>query len=93
MLKKRKPGASKGKDATTRSPHSKKILYLAVYDPHVPYTGAGARGAQFVNFLASRHDVDLVYMTGSGHPGNPELEEKFKDRLKGVGRVIRIPFT
>jgi glycosyltransferase involved in cell wall biosynthesis len=64
-----------------------------VYDPHVPYTGAGARGAQFVNFLAARHQVDLVYMTGSGHPGNPELEEKFKDRLRGVGRVIRIPFT
>jgi acetyltransferase-like isoleucine patch superfamily enzyme/glycosyltransferase involved in cell wall biosynthesis len=93
VLKKRKPASARSKDASTRLMHSKKILYLSVYDPHVPYTGAGARGAQFVNFLAGRHEVDLVYMTGSGHPGNPELEEKFKDRLRGVGRVIRIPFT
>lgn len=80
-------------DASTRSMHSKRILYLSMYDPHVPYTGAGTRGAQFVNFLARHHELDLVYMTGSGHPGKPELEEKFKDRLQGVRRKIGIPFS
>ena len=80
-------------DATTRLSHSRKILYLSMYDPRVPYTGAGARGAQFVNFLTKHYDLDLVYMTGSGHPGKPELEEKFKDRVQGADRVIAIPFT
>jgi acetyltransferase-like isoleucine patch superfamily enzyme/glycosyltransferase involved in cell wall biosynthesis len=91
VLKKRKPG--KSKKAPVIAAPGKKILYLSMYDPHVPYTGAGARGAQFVNCLARHHELDLVYMTGSGHPGNRELEEKFKDRLQGVRRVIAIPFT
>lgn len=96
VLKRRKPKASlqaaRSTEAQTQSAHSKNILYLSLYDPHVPYTGAGARGAQFVNFLAGHYDVDLIYMTGSGHPGKPELEEKFKDRLRGVGVKIPFPF-
>jgi acetyltransferase-like isoleucine patch superfamily enzyme/glycosyltransferase involved in cell wall biosynthesis len=83
----------RGEPGILWSPHSKRILYLSMYDPHVPYTGAGARGCQFVNFLARRHAVDLVYMTGSGHPGDPVLEEKFKDRIRGVGETVSIPFS
>jgi glycosyltransferase involved in cell wall biosynthesis len=79
--------------SVARRGHSKRILYLSMYDPRVPYTGAGARGAQFVHFLAERFDTDLVYMTGSGHPGRPELEEKFKDRLRGVRETVEIPFS
>jgi acetyltransferase-like isoleucine patch superfamily enzyme/glycosyltransferase involved in cell wall biosynthesis len=86
-------GGRSGQPGILWSPHSKRILYLSMYDPAVPYTGAGARGCQFVNFLARRHAVDLVYMNGSGHPGDPVLEEKFKDRLKGVGEKIAIPFS
>lgn len=71
----------------------KQILYISMYDPHVPYTGAGARGGEFVNFLAKHYEVDVVYMTGSGHSGNPELEEKFKNRLQGVRKKIAIPFS
>ena len=70
-----------------------RILYLAVYDPHVPYTGTGARGAEFVNYLARYYEVDLVYMEGSGHPGDPKLENKFADRIRGVKQKIRIPFS
>ncbi len=82
-----------GKSGMLWSPHSKRILYLSMYDPAVPYTGAGARGGEFVNFLSRRHSLDLVYMTGSGHPGDPALEEKYGNRLKGVGEKIAIPFS
>ncbi len=71
----------------------RRLLYLAVYDPHVPYTGTGARGGEFVNFLARHDELDLVYMEGSGHPGDPDLEAKFADRIQGVRHKIRIPFT
>jgi len=71
----------------------KRILYISMYDPHVPYTGAGARGGEFVIFLAKKYEVDVVYMTGSGHPGIPELEEKFKGRLQGIKTKIAIPFS
>jgi acetyltransferase-like isoleucine patch superfamily enzyme len=87
-LKKRKAGKAENKTGG-----KKKILYLSVYDPHVPYTGAGVRGAQFVNFFARHFIVDLVYMEGSGHPGNPELEKRFSGRLAGVREKVRIPFT
>ncbi|MFH1942420.1 MAG: glycosyltransferase family 4 protein [bacterium] len=70
-----------------------KMLYLSMYDPHVPYTGAGARGAQFVNYLSQHYNVDLIYMEGSGHPGNPEFESMFSDRIHGVNDSLRIPFS
>ena len=70
-----------------------RILYLAMYDPHVPYTGAGARGGEVINFFAGRAHVDLVYMEGSGHPGDPRLEADFAGRLRGVNKKVRVPFT
>ena len=60
----------------------KNILYLSVYDPHVPLTGAGVRGAEFVNNLAERFVLDLVYIDGSGHPPNAELSKKFAGKIK-----------
>lgn len=69
------------------------ILYLSVYDPHVPYTGTGARGVQFVNYLAQYYDIDLIYMEGSGHPGDPELERKFSHGISGVNHKVRVPFS
>jgi glycosyltransferase involved in cell wall biosynthesis len=70
-----------------------RILYIAVYDPHVPYTGTGARGGEFVTNLAKRFGVDLVYMEGSGHRGDRELENTFSERVSGVGHKIRVPFS
>ena len=71
----------------------KKMLYLSVYDPHVPYTGAGVRGGEFVTNLAKTFDIDLIYIEGSGHPGDLLLEDKFEYRVKGVGKKIKLPFS
>lgn len=71
----------------------KSLLYLSVYDPHVPLTGAGVRGAEFVNILADRFNLDLVYIDGSGHPPNPELSKKFASKVKGVREKVVIPFS
>jgi glycosyltransferase involved in cell wall biosynthesis len=71
----------------------KKMLYISVYDPHVPYTGAGVRGGEFVTNLAKKFDLDLIYLEGSGHPGDHDLEDKFEWRVKGVEKKIKIPFT
>jgi len=71
----------------------KRMLYISVYDPHVPYTGAGVRGGEFVTNLARRFSIDLIYMEGSGHPGDPVLEDKFEWRVQGVNKKIKIPFS
>lgn len=60
------------------------LLYLSVYDPHVPLTGAGSRGAEFVNHLAEQFDLDLVYLDGSGQPPIPELSQKYSSKLPSV---------
>ena len=71
----------------------KKMLYISVYDPHVPYTGAGSRGGEFVTNLAKTFDVDLIYLEGSGHAGDLTLEDKFEWRVKGVGKKLKLPFS
>ena len=79
---------------STKSPESKRsLLYLSAYDPHVPLTGSGTRGAEFVNILAERFHLDLVYIDGSGQPPIPELSEKFSSKIKGVREKHRINFT
>ncbi len=64
-----------------------------MYDPHVPYTGAGVRGRHFVNVLARHFLVDLVYMAGAGQPSRDDLEMKYKDSVRGVQEERRIPFS
>jgi glycosyltransferase involved in cell wall biosynthesis len=81
---------------STRLPFRKKdknLLYLSVYDPHVPLTGAGVRGAEFVNTLAQRFNLDLVYIDGSGQPPIHELSRKFSSRLNGLRKKLCIDFT
>ncbi|MDZ7334026.1 MAG: glycosyltransferase family 4 protein, partial [candidate division KSB1 bacterium] len=71
----------------------KRMLYISVYDPHVPYTGAGVRGGEFVTNLAKRFHIDLIYLEGSGHPGDALLEDKFEWRVQGVDSKIKLPFS
>jgi glycosyltransferase involved in cell wall biosynthesis len=70
----------------------KRLLYLSVCDPHVPLTGAGVRGAQFVNALARRFDVDLVYLEGSGQAADPDLIRKYVGTITGCRSKKAIPF-
>lgn len=93
VLKDRKPKKSRDSDSSAIAGPRRRMLYVSMYDPHVPYTGAGARGAQFVNDLARHYDIDLVYMTGSGHPGNPDLESRFRGRISGVKSLTAVPFS
>lgn len=71
----------------------KAILYVAVYDPHVPLTGGGTRGLALVGQLAEHLDVDLVYMEGSGYAPDPDLAGRFADRLPHVRAKVRVPFS
>ncbi len=96
IIQKRQPDdqESSKTDQTTKVKNpKKKMLYLSMYDPHVPYTGAGVRGAQFVNYLSKYYTLDLIYMKGSGHPGHPDLEKKFADQIRNVREKIAIPFS
>jgi len=70
----------------------RRLLFLSMYDPHVPLTGAGTRGGEFVNHLARRFDVDLLYLDGSGQPPDPVLSERFAGRLVGLRSRTRIPY-
>jgi len=80
---------------TKLKPKSKRksLLYLAVYDPHVPLTGTGMRGAEFVNNFAEHFDFDLVYIDGSGQPPIPELSLKYSSKIKGVRSKSVINFN
>jgi glycosyltransferase involved in cell wall biosynthesis len=70
-----------------------KLLYLSLHDPHVPLTGTGARVGAFVNFLATKHYVDVVYMDGSGQPPVPELSAFYADSITGVASKTCIPYS
>jgi glycosyltransferase involved in cell wall biosynthesis len=70
-----------------------KLLYLSVHDPHVPLTGTGARVGAFVNHLAARHHVDLVYLDGSGQPPSPQLSAKYASSVTGVASKTCVPFS
>ena len=70
-----------------------RVLYLATYDPHVPLTGTGMRGAEFVNRFGEQYDVDLIYIDGSGCPPIPELSDQYKDRVNKVESKTVIKFN
>ncbi|HEY8468169.1 MAG TPA: glycosyltransferase family 4 protein [Longimicrobiales bacterium] len=81
-------GAARGAGTVRR----RRLLFLSMYDPHVPMTGAGTRGGEFVNHLARRFDLDLLYLDGSGQPPAPALADRFAGRLTGLRSRTRIPF-
>ncbi|MEL7034577.1 MAG: glycosyltransferase family 4 protein [Cyanobacteria bacterium J06592_8] len=71
----------------------KKLLYLSVYDPHVPIAGAGTRGIKFVENLANFFTVDLIYLEGSGQKPQPEITKKYQSNLQNVRSKTQIKFT
>jgi glycosyltransferase involved in cell wall biosynthesis len=75
-------------------PDSKiKLLYVTLHDPHVPFTGTGARVGAFVNQLATRHHVDVVYMDGSGQPPSAKLSAHYANSVTGVASKTCIPYS
>jgi glycosyltransferase involved in cell wall biosynthesis len=70
-----------------------KLLYVSVHDPHVPLTGTGARVGAFVNQLALRHHVDLVYLDGSGQPPSAKLSAHYANSVTGVASKTCIPYS
>jgi glycosyltransferase involved in cell wall biosynthesis len=74
--------------------HNKlKLLYISLHDPHVPLTGTGARVGAFVNHLATKHHVDVVYMDGSGQPPSAELSAFYANSICGVASKTCIPYS
>jgi hypothetical protein len=74
---------------------NKRLLYLAVCDPSLSVTGATVRMGAFVRYLAQYYDISLVYMAGSGHTVDPEIEARHQDQSDqlGVTQRIRVPFS
>jgi glycerol-3-phosphate dehydrogenase/glycosyltransferase involved in cell wall biosynthesis len=70
-----------------------KLLYVSIHDPHVPLTGTGARVGAFVNQLARRHHVDLVYLDGSGQPPSAKLSAHYANSVTGVASKVCIPYS
>ena len=70
-----------------------RLLYVSIHDPHVPLSGTGARVGAFVNQLAARHHVDLVYLDGSGQPPSATLSAHYANSVTGVASKTRIPYS
>lgn len=81
-----------GMSSSGKASHMK-LLYVAVYDPHVPLTGTGTRGFHTVGGLAQRFTLDLVYMEGSGQPPPADLPTAYTKPIDGVRRMERVPFS
>jgi len=71
----------------------KRLLYISLQDPHVPLTGGGARLGAFVNNLARRYDVDLVYLDGWGQPPDAELSKRFASSVSGTASKHCVRFS
>jgi glycosyltransferase involved in cell wall biosynthesis len=70
-----------------------KILYISIYDPHVPLNGAGVRGRAFVNHLSRCFDVDLIFMTGAGQPPLAEPTNTKGASLSSVSSKRKTDFS
>jgi glycosyltransferase involved in cell wall biosynthesis len=76
-----------------RQEKQRSVLYLSVFDPHVPLSGSGVRGAEFVNTLAERFHVDLIYMDGAGHPPLQKAARQFASRIQETREKTQVPFS
>lgn len=77
---------------TTNKP---RLLYLSMYDPHTPVSGAGTRGYQFLSRLAESFDTDLVFMRGAGHKSNTNTDSRLSQffGLPNLQSETAIAFT
>lgn len=71
----------------------KRVLYLALQDPHVPLNGTSARGFEFLRRLSQTFDIDLVHLSGAGQPPIADVEAKYQDRLPSLSSSVRVPFS
>lgn len=86
---------NQGKISQTKSGESLggTLLYLSVYDPHIPLSGAGTRGVNFVENLTKFFKIDLIYLEGVGQKPDEEISKKYQSSLPGVRSKTPIKFT
>lgn len=70
-----------------------RILFIAMYDPALEITGATYRGGHLVRYLAARHELHLLRMSGSGHAVSREIERSGEGRLPGVASITTVEFN
>jgi len=81
--------------ASARRPQSdreRRLLYVGVFDPHIPLSGTGQRARHLLRGISRRFAVDAVYIEGSGRPPIPEIAERFADELPLIRRKVTVPF-
>jgi len=73
----------------------KKILYLSMHDPFIPYNGSGLRSSAFLHHLSNHFLLDVVYLSGNGYPDDPAIEQQFypQQTLPSAENRHRIPFN
>jgi glycosyltransferase involved in cell wall biosynthesis len=76
----------------TGSEQTRRLLYVSVFDPHVPMSGTGQRARHLLGGISQRFVVDAVYIEGSGRAPIPEIAGRFADQLPHVRRKIAVPF-
>jgi polysaccharide biosynthesis protein PslH len=70
----------------------RRLLYLALQDPHLPVNGTCLRGGEMLRRLSREFETDLVYMEGAGQPPLPYGEDTLKNLPHLVERV-KVPFS
>lgn len=79
-------------DARPSSAEERRLLYVGVFDPHIPLSGTGQRARHLLHGISRRFVVDAAYIEGSGRPPIPEIAECFADELPLVRRKVAVPF-
>lgn len=71
---------------------TRRLLYVGVFDPHIPLSGTGQRARNLLKGISRRFVVDAAYIEGSGRPPIPDIVERFADELPHVRRKVNVPF-
>jgi glycosyltransferase involved in cell wall biosynthesis len=87
--KRRETLQSGGRPSSARK---RRLLYVGVFDPHIPLSGTGQRARNLLRGISRRFNVDAAYIEGSGRPPIPEIAERFADELPLIGRKVTVPF-
>jgi glycosyltransferase involved in cell wall biosynthesis len=68
----------------------RRVLYLAPFDVSRPTTGTSTRALQFLEFLASRYQVHLVYMGHGGLSTSGAARPRLPERLASA---VQTPYS